>query len=147
MVNRHGAVNYTDWTTTVRDEIVKPSPIELSLTASINGNNINITTYEMAKSSDLSGKLQVWVIEDGITTFQFMPDGSTNKDYKHHNVFRTSVNGTWGNEITLSMGEEREQTMIQPINNDWNRNNLSIVAFYYDESGVLQATKTKVTTD
>ena len=144
MVNRHEPMNHTDWTTTIRSEISKSSPIEISLTAAIKDNNIEISIHENDISEAITGKLQVWVLEDNITAFQFMPDGSSNKDYIHNHVFRTTVNGTWGEDITLNEGEQKTQTMSQPIANEWNKDNLSIVAFIYNNDGVLQAAKTKV---
>ncbi|MCR5535363.1 MAG: Omp28 family outer membrane lipoprotein [Bacteroidaceae bacterium] len=145
MVNRKAPLNYPDWMTAVRNEIAKPASIELSLTASINGNTINICVNETALSTNIKGKLQVWVLEDGITTLQFMPDGSANKNYVHNHVFRTAVNGTWGEDVTLKVGEEQTQNMSQTISADWNTQNLSIVAFVYNDNGVEQAIKTKVT--
>jgi hypothetical protein len=63
----------------------------------------------------------------------------------HQHVFRTALNGTWGESLTVKEGE------TQTINHDgmvlneaWNVANLSVVAFVYNDQGVQQVTKKKV---
>ena len=73
-----------------------------------------------------------------------MPDGSTNQSYVHNHVLRTPVNGTWGEVISLNTGEQKTKQFTQAISSDWNTENLSVVAFVYNDNGVEQATKVHI---
>lgn len=144
LVNRHGVVNYTDWAKAVNEELAKTSAIDLKTSAVLNDGSIDIAVEATGKDGTVNGKLQVWVLEDGITAMQMMPDGSTNRDYVHNHVFRAAVNGTWGENFTISEGATKKQTFTQAVEAKWNTANLSIVAFVYNDNGVEQAVKTKV---
>jgi hypothetical protein len=73
-----------------------------------------------------------------------MPDGSANKDYVHNHVFRTAVNGTWGDAITIGAGATLTQTFHQTIDSQWDTTKLSVVAFVYNDKGVEQAIKVNI---
>lgn len=143
LICRQGAVNYTDWAKAVLEEMAKTSTVKMEVEARLNGNQIDITVNEEAYA-DYSGNLQVWVLEDSITALQTMPDGKNNREYVHNHVLRTPVNGTWGEPVTMTKGAKLQQTMTQPLGDDWNPANLSIVAFVYDDKGVEQCVRGKV---
>ena len=63
-----------------------------TLTTTVGADGVNGT---------VNGKLQVWIVEDGVKALQMMPDGSANKEYVHNHVFRAAVNGTWGEDVTF----------------------------------------------
>jgi len=90
---------------------------------------------------DIKGKLQVWVIEDGITAMQTIENGSTNKEYVHNHVFRSAVNGTWGEDVSISNGATVTAQYTLSLDEKWIAENVSIVAFVYNDNGVLQAVK------
>ena len=144
LIDRHGAVNYTDWIAKVREELARTSSIEMILEAQLASGQINITVDTKAVGTEYSGNLQVWILEDGITATQKMPDGSTNQSYVHNHVLRTPVNGTWGEVISLNTGEQKNKQFTQAISSDWNTENLSVVAFVYNDNGVEQATKVHI---
>ena len=144
LINRHGAVNYTDWAKAVKDELAKTSAIDMKASAALKDGSIDIALEVTGKENTVSGKLQVWVLEDGITAMQLMPDGSANREYVHNHVLRTAVNGAWGESFTINEGETKQQTLSQAVDSKWNTANLSIVAFVYNDDGVEQAVKTKV---
>ena len=106
--------------------------------------NITITIEAYGTDGTTTGKLQVWLLEDNITALQLMPDGTANRNYVHHHVLRTPVNGTWGEDFTISEGDTEQLEFTQSISNNWDTRNLSIVAFVYNDNGVQQVTKTKV---
>lgn len=145
MVNRHGAVNYTDWTAKVREELARESSVSIQLEAQLVAGQISIDIQTKAINTPYSGNLQVWVLEDGITDTQYMPNGTINKEYVHNHVLRTPVNGTWGDPISLDAGEQKTQHLTQAISSNWNTQKLSIVAFVYNDSGVEQASKVSIT--
>ncbi len=142
LVNRHGAVNYPEWAAAVKEELLKPAPLNLRASATAdNSQALHVSITAMGTDGTSSGKLQVWILEDGITAMQLMPDGTANADYVHNHVFRKAVNGTWGEEITIKEGETKTWEYTQAIDPAWSSRNLSIVTFVYNDYGVLQAAK------
>lgn len=89
----------------------------------------------------VSGKLQVWIVEDGIKAMQMMPDGSANQEYIHNHVFRAAVNGTWGEEVTVKEGETTSKDYSYVLPETWNAENISVVAFVYNDNGVENVAK------
>ncbi len=144
LIDRHGAVNYTDWTTSVIEELQKPSMLTMKAHAELTTDGIDITVSTTGIDGTVNGKLQVWLTEDGITALQLMPDGTANRDYVHNHVLRTAVNGMWGEDLTVSAGETKTVSMTQAVDAQWNKANLSIVAFVYNDQGVQQTVKAKV---
>jgi len=147
LINRHGAVNYTDWAKVVKEELTKTSSIDLKASAALKDGSIDIAVEVIGKDGAVNGKLQVWVLEDGITALQLMPQemgGGSKSDYVHNHVLRTAVNGTWGDDFAISEGATKKQIYTQAVDAKWNTANLSIVAFVYNDNGVEQAVKTKV---
>ena len=105
--------------------------------------NVDITVNAEGLA-DVNGNLQVWLVEDGITSFQLMPDGSSNPNYVHNHVFRATVNDRQGDQISLTMGLPETKTFTYVLDADWVAENMSVVAFVYNDTGVLQAAKAKV---
>ena len=70
-----------------------------------------------------------------------MPDGSANQEYVHNHVFRTAINGTWGEDFSINEGEKVEREFTQALEPTWNKEQLSIVAFVYNDNGVQQAVR------
>jgi len=143
-INRLGAMEYQYWTNKVLEEMKKESYVEMQLTAMLQDGQIVISVEEKSLKGIFNGKVQVWVTEDGIVDSQYMPDGKVNREYVHNHVFRTAVNGTWGEDFTVNEGNTEKQTYTQAVAPVWNTANLSIVAFVYNDDGVEQAVKAKV---
>lgn len=145
LVNRHGEVKYTDWATAVREELSKPAPLQLGVDASLDDGHIYIMVGAYGTDGQVTGKLQVWLVEDSITAMQMMPDAKVNTEYVHNHVLRAVVNGLWGDDFAVNEGEWKEcQLTFQP-DTAWNPEHLSIVAFVYNNEGVLQATRNSLT--
>lgn len=145
LVNRHAPLNYTEWIDAVKEELAKPASLRLKGTAVLEGNTIAINIEAQGTNGTVDGKLQVWLLEDGIKALQLMPDNKpANQEYIHNHVLRTAVNGTWGEDFSIKEGETERRTMALDMEPNWNREQLSIVAFVYNDQGVQQATKTKV---
>jgi len=92
----------------------------------------------------VNGKLQLWITEDGITAFQKMPNGTTKTDYVHNHVLRDAINGTWGDDCSVEEGQLWKHEYTYTLNDAWKPENLNIVAFVYNDAGVVQATSTKL---
>ena len=144
MIDRSAPAEYTAWGTLVREALQKTAPVEIELDLTSEDNNLNIHTTIKGVDGNTQGKLQLWVVEDNITAFQMMPDGTRNDNYLHRHVFRATVNGQWGEDVTVNEGYTVEQDNAITIDGEWKPENLSIVAFVYNDSGVLQVTKAKV---
>lgn len=144
LINRHGSVDYPKWVADVKEELAKPAPLRLNGFAFLADKTITIQIEAVGADGTVTGKLQVWLLEDGIKTLQLMPDGTANQEYIHNHVFRTAINGTWGEDFSIKEGEITQFTMTQTLEPSWNPENLSIVAFVYNDSGVQQTIKFKV---
>lgn len=144
LVDRHGAVNYTDWAKAVKEELAKPAPLEMTMSAALESGQLEIGLEVFGTDGSTTGKLQVWILEDQITAMQLMPDGKANANYVHHHVLRAAVNGLWGEDFIIDEGEKEVLVMTQTLEEGWNPENLSVVAFVYNDQGVQQAVKTKV---
>ena len=144
LVDRGTPTDLDGWAKAVSDEMTKQSETKMEAMATLSGNTVNITVKEERLGNSYTGKLQVWLLEDGITALQMMPDGSSNPDFVHNHVLRASVNGVWGEDVTLNKGETKTQTLTQNVDEDWKAENLSVVAFLYSGKNVEQVVKAKV---
>lgn len=144
IVNRStGVMNYTDWATGVYSEISKNASLSMSINNAYDNDSrkLAIEVVSLGTNGSTKGKLQVWLVEDNIIAYQIMPDGTDNMNYVHNHVFRAAVNGTWGEDISLGEGESVVNTCSYVIPTDWKAENVSVVAFVYNDSGVQQVIK------
>lgn len=137
-------LNSDGWASSIRDDMAKPTNVDIDLGAYVSedGKTIEISTV-LASSENVEGNLQLWITEDHIIGFQI--DGSQRlTDYEHNNVFRACVNGTWGDAVRLTANVFAESKNSIAIDPSWDVNNLHVVAFVYNNSGVLQVEKTTI---
>ena len=145
MVNRRKLSNYSSWNAQIREELGKTAPVAIRMDTKLEGCKLNIRTEVTGMDGDTNGKLQLWLVEDSITAFQLMPDGTRCNDYVHRHVFRATVNGLWGEDINVKEGELVKQEYSDVILADeWDINHLSIVAFVYDNNHVKQINQVKL---
>ena len=141
MVDRQGLQDYKDWMSTATKRL-EADVISLSLSMENNSyetSNRTLTVQvEALAGADLDGKLQVWLTESKIIGLQSMLDGSKNYEYVHNHVLRDAVNGAYGEAVALKMGEAQTLTYAYTVPEEWNAENLAVVAFVYNESGVVQ---------
>ena len=153
MINRNGQIyEYSDWASTVKSELARPSDLGIELNANLISNadqssqSIAIDV-ELLPQADIDGALQVWVLESGIVARQTTMSGRNN-NYVHNNVLRAAVNGNDGEPMKLKKGVHHSASYSIDVRyNDkerWNPENLSVVAFVYAADGVHQVAKTKV---
>ena len=138
-----GVLNSDSWATAIRNDLEKPTDLEIDIEAYvIDNNSINITT-NMAASESVAGSMILWVVENGIVTLQL--DGEvTRTDYVHNNVFRACVNGVWGQPVKIAPREEFTVNSSIAIDSKWNLDNIYIVGYVYNDSGVIQVNRCKV---
>lgn len=155
-VDRGVVTKHDQWSNTALKRLTVQPKVDLS----INSNDIayDAATHKLnlkvgvKANADVTGKLQVWLIEDGVVAYQETPEDIV-FDYTHNHVFRATLNGMDGDELTLSHQQtvQKEYTYTLPDfsvwknNTPWNVQHLSVVAFYYNASdGVMQVISQKV---
>lgn len=140
LIDRGAPLEYTAWNARIREELEKTAPVEIDIELHQKDNQLTVRAEVMGIDGTTSGKLQLWLTEDGITAFQMMPDGTRNMEYIHRHVFRAAINGTWGESVSVAEGETfTTKDYLFAIPEGWNADRLSVVAFVYNDQGVLQA--------
>lgn len=147
--NRMGkpSINRADWATQIESYLKEESKLDILLDATLKTDvdgkqSISIST-ELRPQNDMSGNLQLWVVENGIKTFQL--DGSkVSTDYEENHVFRATVNGLDGTPVSLTNNVYDTSEFSIDVASTWRPENIVIVGFVYNDSGVLQAAQTKV---
>lgn len=139
--------NFTDWGGGVNYELAYKAPVSLMTSTTFDDEtrraSVQVQTIGL-DSARVSGRLQVWLVEDSIDSFQLMPDGSRTEHYNHMHVFRSSVNDPWGDAVSVERGEVAVKSYEFPIDPSWVPAHCALVTFLYDDSGVRQVTKTKL---
>ena len=148
LFNRSTAPNseYSTWAGSVFAMLSKEANLSINIDNAYNAETRTLTTDidALGVNGVVNGKLQVWIIEDGIVAMQYMPDGSVNAQYVHNHVFRAAVNGTWGEDVTVKEGEHTKKQYTFKIDDKWNVARVSVVAFVYTDNGVEQVAKKQV---
>ena len=144
LVNRRGGLkDYPSWGAAVYEELQRESQLNLSVSSFLTDGKLEVTV-DMLALKNVAGKLQLWITEDSIVGPQISLAGA-NLQYVHNHVFRGSVNGTWGDEIALVLGEQTvKEYKGLTMDAAWKSENLSVVAFVYNNEGVVQAAQCKV---
>ena len=135
--------NLNNWAAEVGLIISEKANLSVDIANAYDAKTRTLTTKVGAfgVNGTVNGKLQVWIVEDGIKAMQMMPDGSANQEYIHNHVFRAAVNGTWGEEVTVKEGETTSKDYSYVLPETWNAENISVVAFVYNKSGVENVAK------
>jgi hypothetical protein len=146
VVNRTGTSDYTSWAALVRGQLSKTSPLALDVTGQYDKSShmAHIKVDAWGTDGSTKGKLQLWLTEDSITAFQYMPDGSTNREYVHQHVLRCAVNGTWGSDFSVGEGDMKSVSFQQALEEGWVADNMAVVAFVYDDGGVCQVVRKRL---
>ncbi len=147
MIDRHGVIsNISLWGASVRNEIQKQSPLKMTATTLYNSTDrtVQITVTTDAILS-VSGNLNVWLLEDGIVSPQYLADGSVDRNYVHNHVFREAVTNRDGKPVSIDYGNSLTETFTYTIPDNWVAENMSVVAFIDNADGVQQATKVHFT--
>ena len=76
-------------------------------------------------------KLQLWITENNVKHWHLMLDGIRNNDYIHNHVFRTSINGTWGEPFSIGVGEEKNFNYSYTLQSSWKPEDIMIIGFIY----------------
>lgn len=135
--------HYNNWAAMVGTIISEKANLSVKIANAYDAATRTLTTTVGADgvNGTVNGKLQVWIVEDGVKALQMMPDGSANKEYVHNHVFRAAVNGTWGEDVTVKEGETTTKQYSYKLPEAWNADNIAIVAFVYNDGCVENVAK------
>lgn len=135
--------HYNNWAAMVSTIISEKANLSVKIANAYDAATRTLTTTVGADgvNGTVNGKLQVWIVEDGVKALQMMPDGSANKEYVHNHVFRAAVNGTWGEDVTVKEGETTTKQYQYKLPETWNADNIAVVAFVYNDGGVENVAK------
>ncbi len=140
------STDFYSWGDAICERLSEAAAVEINM----QGNTYNAEdkaltiNVETTALETVNGKLQVWLTESHINKYQVMPNGGHNMNYEHNHVFRDAVNGDKGENIKLIKGESISKTYSYTLPDDWKVENMAVVAFVYNESGVLQVVEAHV---
>lgn len=138
-VDRGGLLDFQSWGGAAFTRLQQTSPLSIGLAGDYDAETRTfVAQVSLSAVEDVAGHLQLWLTEDNITTFQTKPDGSRDRNYVHNHVFRQTINGLWGDAVQISADNESVHTYSVEIPADYVAENMNLVAFVYDDSGVLQ---------
>ena len=135
--------HYNNWAAMVGTIISEKANLSVKIANAYDAatRTLNTTVGADGVNGTVNGKLQVWIVEDGVKALQMMPDGKSNKEYIHNHVFRAAVNGTWGEDVTVKEGETTTKQYQYVLPEAWNADNIAVVAFVYNDGGVENVAK------
>lgn len=135
--------HYNNWAAMVSTIISEKANLSVKIANAYDAATRTLSTTVGADgvNGTVNGKLQVWIVEDGVKALQMMPDGKSNKEYIHNHVFRAAVNGTWGEDVTVKEGETTTKQYSYVLPKAWVADNIAVVAFVYNDSGVENVAK------
>lgn len=121
LVNREAPSDYPAWQGQVMRLIAQKAPVSLAISNDYNADSrtVSITVNSEGTTGTTAGKLQIWLIEDGITAMQTLPGNKFDMEYVHNHVLRAAVNGDWGTDFTIHEGEEKAQTFTYQLDEKW----------------------------
>ena len=136
------------WQAAVVEQLTAKPEIDITLINIYNVSDrslsVNIALQMLVDlSEDLS--ISVYLTEDSIIAPQLDHNQSPSlvDDYVHMHMFRASLNGTWGDEIsgTTNFGDILEKKYTTTLGADYNENHCKIVVFIYktETKEVIQA--------
>lgn len=136
---RNGAeiISHGEWSEIVPQELNKTSNFELDMELDYDESSRELSVTVDAKFLDEGtpdDRLSVYITEDSLVTRQKDID-SIVTNYVHNHVLRTSLNGTWGEQLS-STSIERNETITKnytySVPQDFRAEKLRVIAFVND---------------
>lgn len=131
----------------VYEEIQQETPLRLSLSCQYHADTrtVDIQTQLKALSTEVKGRLQLWLVEDSVEAIQQLPHNEVDRHYLHRHVLLGR------HQRRLGAGNDaRKETLATQkhqyvLTTDCVPHHAWIVAFVYNASGVLQVERCRVT--
>jgi hypothetical protein len=142
MVNRkefsgNFALNYSSWAGEVSQLVDEEASIgieiETNYTSSTRNLQVEVNT-EFLESLSGDYKVVVLLLESGIIKPQLNNNPALGlvpdiMDYEHNHVLRTSMNGTWGEAISLNGNDSKTYNLV--LNSEWDASKMAVLAYVY----------------
>lgn len=147
IINRRGGVLSKDaWAGKIYDEFTKTTNVNIELKCQYDANSrhVEVETDLKTSTTTVKGHLQLWLVEDGIVAPQLFPNNKLEKNYIHNHVFRAAINGEWGTELTLSPERMHKEKTTYTLPSGILSDKAWIVAFFYNDNGVQQVVRHKI---
>lgn len=140
---RNGVVNTDQWLRLIIEDIATAPQVAFSDFVATAADGKLQVSLNVTSDKPLTGRLQLWLVEDDIKAVQMLPDNQIDMEYNHHAVLRCALNGLDGEEYvfpaTAVLNDFTLPSYVNPAN-------LRVVAFVFTQSqGVLNAVQTHVT--
>lgn len=138
-VNRQGKVvnNISQWQDAVMQQCGSVADVYISLDAFVKDDELKVHTF-ISPSKTMKAKYQIWLTESNVKAMQMLMDNSYDFDYTHNHVYRASINGVGGEDVDLQNAVFLNMEHTFTLSKNMKQDNLSVVAFIYNEDGVLQ---------
>jgi thiol-disulfide isomerase/thioredoxin len=108
---------------------------------------LDVNVEYLQDQSDNANRLTVYIVEDKVVGPQIdytLQDNQKIEEYEHHNVLRASMNGVYGDEISIAgaaqKGDKISKNFEYTITENWDVNNIKLLAFVSednDDSNIL----------
>ena len=151
--NVNGGYGFEDgaWGTKVAEEVAKEQEASLSIATTFNETSRELSvTLNTCFLKEIEGDFYIFagLLEDSIQGRQLTPSG-LNQNYWHRNVFRTPINGTWGQWLYNGLTEINQEFVTNlsiAVDTNYREDRCYVVSYIYDngDKHVIQAGKAKI---
>lgn len=151
--NVNGGYGFEDgaWGTKVAEEVAKEQEASLSIATTYNETSRELSvTLNTCFLKEIEGDFYIFagLLEDSIQGRQLTPSG-LNQNYWHRNVFRTPINGTWGQSLFNGLTEINQEFVTNlsiAVDTNYMEDRCYVVSYIYDngDKHVIQAGKAKI---
>jgi hypothetical protein len=151
MINGGYAYDSPMWADAVAEALQEEAALEMSSAIEYNeatrNLKVDVTSKFLAELPD-TYSLTVCIMEDSIVGIQQTAEGIVN-DYVHRHVFRTTMNGAWGEDINtaaIAPGDEITKSYTKTLDAAYNADQCYIIAYVSnsDTKEILQVTEKKI---
>ena len=151
MVNGGYAFDSPSWEEAVANSLQEEATIEMTADVTYNDVNrelkVDVVSKFLTEMPD-SYSLTVCVMEDSLVGTQMTLEGSLD-DYVHRHVFRTTLNGAWGEELNTAAVAPEEvftKSYTTTLNEAYNADQCYIIAYVANAATkeVLQVVEKKI---
>lgn len=151
--NVNGGYGFEDgaWGTKVAEEVAKEQEASLSIATTFNETSRELSvTLNTCFLKEIEGDFYIFagLLEDSIQGRQLTPSG-LNQNYWHRNVFRTPINGTWGQSLFNGLTEINQEFVTNlsiAVDTNYREDRCYVISYIYDngDKHVIQACKAKI---
>jgi hypothetical protein len=130
-----------EWAARISSQLAIPANAEIGITNTFDAGNrkldVSVTVDFVLAATDQE-HLVVCLVEDNIVDWQtdYQLQDPDIPNYTHHDVFRTSLNGTWGEALSssdIAAGQEITKQYSLTVDPGFDVGNCYVVAYIYDD--------------